>query len=129
MKALARVKEAQVTVVVLESAKHRELTIAGIIALNKWTFAPQLWGDDPVDGELTVRIHSSPIDTSRQASRKGSLADEHSLLRAATFVRQKPIWNRMPEGCRPKIAAPRPTYSVIPTGELTSACDNIPSVP
>ena len=40
-------KEAQVTVVVLESAKHRELTIAGIIALNQWTFAPQLKGDDP----------------------------------------------------------------------------------
>ncbi|MBA5864014.1 MAG: hypothetical protein GDA65_15070 [Nitrospira sp. CR1.1] len=50
-------KDAQVTVVVLESAKHRELTIAGIIALNKWTFLPQLKGDDPVDGELTVRIH------------------------------------------------------------------------
>ena len=50
-------KEAQVTVVVLESAKHRELTIAGIIALNQWTFAPQLKGDDPVDGDLTVRIH------------------------------------------------------------------------
>ena len=50
-------KDAQVTVVVLEPAKHRELTIAGIIALNKWTFAPQLKGDDPVDGELTVRIH------------------------------------------------------------------------
>ncbi|HAP38661.1 MAG TPA: hypothetical protein DCQ94_02775 [Nitrospira sp.] len=50
-------KNAEVTVVVLESAKHRELTIAGIIALNKWTFAPQLKGDDPVDGELTVRIH------------------------------------------------------------------------
>ncbi len=50
-------KEAKVTVVVLEPAKHRELTAAGIIALNKWTFAPQLKGDDPVDGELTVRIH------------------------------------------------------------------------
>lgn len=50
-------KEAQVTVVVLEPAKHRELTVAGIIALNKWTFAPQLKGDDPIDGELTVRIH------------------------------------------------------------------------
>ncbi len=50
-------KDAQVTVVVLESAKHRELTMAGIIALNQWTFAPQLKGDDPVDGELTVRIH------------------------------------------------------------------------
>ncbi len=50
-------KDAQVTVVVLEPAKHRELTIAGIIALNKWTFLPQLKGDDPIDGELTVRIH------------------------------------------------------------------------
>lgn len=50
-------KDAQVTVVVLEPAKHRELTVAGIIALNKWTFLPQLKGDDPVDGELTVRIH------------------------------------------------------------------------
>ena len=50
-------KEAQVTVVVLEPAKHRELTVASIIALNKWTFAPQLKGDDPIDGELTVRIH------------------------------------------------------------------------
>ena len=50
-------RDAKVTVVVLEPAKHRELTIAGMIALNKWTFAPQLHGDDPVDGELTVRIH------------------------------------------------------------------------
>jgi len=50
-------KDSQVTVVVLEPAKHRELTIAGIIALNKWTFLPQLKGDDPIDGELTVRIH------------------------------------------------------------------------
>jgi hypothetical protein len=46
-----------VTVVVLEPAKHRELTIAGMAALNKWTFDPQLKGDEPVDGELTVRIH------------------------------------------------------------------------
>mgnify|MGYP003401898500 FL=1 len=44
-------------VVVLESAKHRELTVADIIALSKWTFAPQLKGDDPADGEITVRIH------------------------------------------------------------------------
>ena len=50
-------KDAKVTVVVLEPAKHRELTVAGMIALNKWTFDPQLNGDDPVDGELTVRIH------------------------------------------------------------------------
>ncbi|MGH7182243.1 MAG: energy transducer TonB family protein [Nitrospiraceae bacterium] len=50
-------KDATVTVVVLEPAKHRELTIAGMAALNKWTFEPQLQGDEPVDGELTVRIH------------------------------------------------------------------------
>ena len=50
-------KEAKVTVVVLEPAKHRELTQAGIAALNKWTFDPQMKGDEPVDGELTVRIH------------------------------------------------------------------------
>jgi len=50
-------KRATVTVVVLEPAKHRELTIAGMAALNKWTFEPQLKGDEPIDGELTVRIH------------------------------------------------------------------------
>jgi len=50
-------KHATVTVVVLEPAKHRELTIAGMAALNKWTFEPQLKGDEPIDGELTVRIH------------------------------------------------------------------------
>ena len=50
-------KDARVTVVVLEPAKHRELTTAGIAALNKWTFDPQLQGDEPIDGELTIRIH------------------------------------------------------------------------
>lgn len=50
-------KDATVTVVILEPAKHRELTQAGMAALRKWTFAPQMKGDDPVDGELTVRIH------------------------------------------------------------------------
>jgi len=50
-------KEARVTVVVLEPAKHRELTQAGIAALIKWTFDPQMKGDDPIDGEVTVRIH------------------------------------------------------------------------
>jgi len=50
-------KKATVTVVVLEPAKHRELTIAGMIALSQWTFDPQMKGDEPVDGELTVRIH------------------------------------------------------------------------
>jgi hypothetical protein len=50
-------REAKVTVVVLEPCKHRELTAAGITALGRWTFDPQMKGDDPVDGELTVRIH------------------------------------------------------------------------
>jgi hypothetical protein len=50
-------KYAKVTVVVLEPCKHRELTTAGVNALGKWTFDPQMNGDDPVDGELTVRIH------------------------------------------------------------------------
>ena len=50
-------KEAKVTVVVLEPAKHRELTQAGMAALGNWTFDPQMKGDEPVDGELTVRIH------------------------------------------------------------------------
>jgi hypothetical protein len=50
-------KEAKVTVVVLEPCKHRELTTAGIAALGKWTFDPQMKGDNPIDGELTVRIH------------------------------------------------------------------------
>jgi len=50
-------KAAAVTVVVLEPAKHRELTLAGLAALNRWRFDPQLRGDDPVDGELTIRIH------------------------------------------------------------------------
>lgn len=50
-------KDAKVTVVVLEPAKHRELTSAGIIALSKWTFDPQMKGDEMIDGELTVRIH------------------------------------------------------------------------
>lgn len=50
-------KDARVTVVVLEPAKHRELTTAGLSALNKWKFDPQLKDDEPVDGELTIRIH------------------------------------------------------------------------
>ncbi|MCC6140919.1 MAG: energy transducer TonB [Nitrospira sp.] len=50
-------KDAKVTVVVLEPAKHRELTMAGIVALSKWTFDPQMKGDEVIDGELTVRIH------------------------------------------------------------------------
>lgn len=50
-------KDAQVSVVILEPCRHRELTAEGITALRKWTFQPQMQGDVPVDGELTVRIH------------------------------------------------------------------------
>ncbi len=50
-------RTAMVTVVVLEPARHRELTMAGMAALTRWTFDPQLQGDEPIDGELTVRIH------------------------------------------------------------------------
>ena len=50
-------KEAKVTVVILEPCRYRELTAAGIAALAKWTFEPQMQGDVPIDGELTVRIH------------------------------------------------------------------------
>jgi hypothetical protein len=50
-------KEANITVVILEPSKHRELTVAGLAALNKWKFIPQMRGDEAIDGELTVRIH------------------------------------------------------------------------
>ncbi len=50
-------KDAKATVLVLEPCKHRELTQAGLQALNRWTFDPQMKGDEPIDGELTVRIH------------------------------------------------------------------------
>ena len=52
-------KDAEVTVVVLEPAKHRELTQASLAVLRQWKFDPQLTadGEKTVDGELTVRIH------------------------------------------------------------------------
>ena len=50
-------KTANTTVVVLEPAQHRQLTLAGLHALKQWTFDPQMDGDDPIDGELTIRIH------------------------------------------------------------------------
>lgn len=50
-------KTSQSTVVVLEPATHRQLNLAGLNALKQWTFDPQMEGDDPIDGELTVRIH------------------------------------------------------------------------
>ena len=50
-------RTAETTVVVLQPAKHRQLNLAGLHALKQWTFDPQMNGDDPVDGNLTVRIH------------------------------------------------------------------------
>ena len=52
-------RDAQITVLVLEPAKHRELTASGLAALKKWKFDPQLSrnGEEPIDGALTVRIH------------------------------------------------------------------------
>ena len=50
-------KAAKTTVVVLQPAQHRLLNLAGLHALKQWTFDPQMDGDVPVDGELTVRIH------------------------------------------------------------------------
>ena len=50
-------KTATARVMVLEPAHDRLLNLAGLRALNQWTFDPQMKGDEPVDGELTVRIH------------------------------------------------------------------------
>lgn len=50
-------ESAKTTVVVLQPAHHRQLNLAGLHALKQWTFDPQMDGDDPIDGELTVRIH------------------------------------------------------------------------
>ena len=50
-------KTAETTLVVLVPAKNRRINLAGVQALKKWTFDPQMNGDDPVDGELTVRLH------------------------------------------------------------------------
>jgi hypothetical protein len=52
-------KDAEVTVVILEPAQHRELTQVSLAALKQWKFDPQLShnGEQAIDGELTVRIH------------------------------------------------------------------------
>ena len=50
-------KTAETTLVVLVPAKNRLINLAGVQALRQWTFDPQMNGDDPVDGELTVRLH------------------------------------------------------------------------
>lgn len=50
-------KDSDVTVVILQPAAHRELTQASLQALQQWTFLPQMEGDTPVDGEVSLRIH------------------------------------------------------------------------
>ena len=50
-------KTAQATAVVLQPARDRQLNVAGLHALKQWTFDPQMDDENPVDGELTVRIH------------------------------------------------------------------------
>jgi Gram-negative bacterial TonB protein C-terminal len=50
-------KSGEARAVVLQPAKGRQLNLAGLHALKQWTFDPQMDGDVPVDGELTVRIH------------------------------------------------------------------------
>ncbi len=50
-------KDSEVTVVILQPATHRELTQASLQALRQWTFLPQMNGDIPIDGEVSLRIH------------------------------------------------------------------------
>jgi hypothetical protein len=50
-------KDLEVTVVILQPAEHRELTQASLQALKQWTFLPQMKGDTPIDGEVSLRIH------------------------------------------------------------------------
>jgi hypothetical protein len=50
-------KDSEVTVVILQPAAHRELTHASLQALKQWTFLPQMNGDVPTDGEVSLRIH------------------------------------------------------------------------
>ncbi len=50
-------KAGEPTVVILQPASHRELTLMSLDALKRWTFLPQMNGDDPVDGEVNIRVH------------------------------------------------------------------------
>ncbi|HBP90241.1 MAG TPA: hypothetical protein DD706_21420 [Nitrospiraceae bacterium] len=50
-------KTSEVTVVILQPATHRELTLTSLEALKQWTFLPQMDGDEPIDGEVSLRIH------------------------------------------------------------------------
>ena len=50
-------KAGEPTVVILQPASHRELTLRSLDALKRWTFLPQMSGDDPVEGEVNIRVH------------------------------------------------------------------------
>jgi hypothetical protein len=50
-------KDGDATVVILQPAVHRELTQESLLALKQWTFLPQMDGDQPVEGEVSIRIH------------------------------------------------------------------------
>ena len=50
-------KAGEPTVVILQPAFHRELTLRSLDALKRWTFLPQMNGDDPVEGEVNIRVH------------------------------------------------------------------------
>ena len=50
-------KTGETTLVVLVPAKNRRINLAGVHALKQWTFDPQMNGDGPVDGEVTIRLH------------------------------------------------------------------------
>lgn len=50
-------KTGQLTVVITHPAANRELTLVSLEALQQWTFLPQMAGDDPVDGEIDIRVH------------------------------------------------------------------------
>ena len=50
-------KTGEATVVILQPATNHELTQVSLQALKEWTFLPQMDGDHPVDGEVSIRIH------------------------------------------------------------------------
>ncbi|MGD9850052.1 MAG: energy transducer TonB [Nitrospirales bacterium] len=50
-------KAGEPTVVILQPASHRELNLMSLEALSRWTFLPQMNGDDAIDGEVNIRVH------------------------------------------------------------------------
>lgn len=50
-------KTGKPTVVILHPASHRELNLASLETLKQWTFLPQLKGDEPIEGEVNIRVH------------------------------------------------------------------------